>query len=1070
MNAAKIINLALDFETIQIGAGAAAGQVKHQEARVVEGFFSILDDSFRPVGQEFGGVVKRTAAELGEETAKKSLEISGISPDEILKGTDEEKFFADLRAMLDGARGEEGAMFRPVGHNINNFDIPILKRALGDDYHKYFVDESVDTLVETQRFVKSSKGASPFPSSKLADVFETLHEGASGPEYEPFRSYVGGGHHRARGDAYKSAYVANRLRATPSSPKGFANPHVTQVSASATPKPALSHLGLGLMATGALYMGSGSTRDPDAQPNPVLAKWKGIRQSYPTNPNEFEAMKPHAVYGFPGGRIQWFGQALDQVANSNFFPQVRHAPGSIFARLRANYAAKVSEGIGALESIKKDSWSGRLPHKLNEALYGAKDTSALTSGAALDKDARRVALSELRAHQKTVARIPKGSKLLGWGNEASVIRTEANEAIRIGQARPPRPAVPEILQPTYSRNFRGTSFDVSPVVERKGVTASHVVEMTERLKKRGIEFTDRHEGQLGFLGNDLVVVDPGSYQTRNFKGPFSNTGKKAPFANWQGIRQSYPTNPNEFEAMKPHPGYDFPGGRVQFYEALGRGRLTDANSIDPVKFANATGTKVWNVKHGDAVGVTDRFLSGSDGFTTEMGTGNWRPFLNKRFYDNYKKGKVSRGRMNRVIMHESSEVVYSKRFGSEAYSEAFGHAHPGVLANEARLASMMSGRDRAAYAREQRIYLRDFDKKVKEGYVPTRNDLRMQRMARKTADLMDSDYQYQHRPLGQMVTPERPVPVPRRPLGRTPVPEIAIPDFIPDPEPGSIPSVEPTIETLKYRRPVPKLVVRKTPRIPGPAVVEQYAPSVSPRSVPATPRGPATSTGLGASSFEAEVTVGRFPQPKPFTRVVIGRGTIAPVQPPPVVEVLKEAPRGPVIIARGPILRAAPTRAVPVPPMAESSAPAKAAVEAVERKISRPLKVIPGGESTKFGSPMLKMAAAVIAGAAAISYFVNSQPKETPEEEEASIDGIRQSYPTNPNQFEAIAPHSEFGFPGGREQPYNNRLVSPSKQSREDCIKSRVPGKKERLTFHPSKAFHKRRQPVRGNVGSRRER
>lgn len=40
---------------------------------------------------------------------------------------------------------------------------------------------------------------------------------------------------------------------------------------------------------------------------------------------------------------------------------------------------------------------------------------------------------------------------------------------------------------------------------------------------------------------------------------FTSRRKKS----WEGIRQSYPTSPGQFEAMKRHSAYDFPGGRVQ---------------------------------------------------------------------------------------------------------------------------------------------------------------------------------------------------------------------------------------------------------------------------------------------------------------------------------------------------------------------------------------------------------------------------------------------------------------------------------------------------------------------------
>jgi hypothetical protein len=57
---------------------------------------------------------------------------------------------------------------------------------------------------------------------------------------------------------------------------------------------------------------------------------------------------------------------------------------------------------------------------------------------------------------------------------------------------------------------------------------------------------------------------------------------------WYAIRKAVPSNPGQFEALKPHPGFDFPGGRSQPYDDA------EFASITPPK-GMAQGTHRWYV-------------------------------------------------------------------------------------------------------------------------------------------------------------------------------------------------------------------------------------------------------------------------------------------------------------------------------------------------------------------------------------------------------------------------------------------------------------------------------------------
>ena len=207
---------------------------------------------------------------------------------------------------------------------------------------------------------------------------------------------------------------------------------------------------------------------------------------------------PLTYLGGAAGRAG--GRALGRFADT---AAVRHGPGY------ATTAAELADTI---------------PH-----VYGLEKFQALRANPAFN-----AALSE----------IPEGSKYLGSGAEAVAFRTPAGDVARMSQAKPgafTRPIDPDVLPtsrtataayPGYENMRSGVRVERTPYAQpvadaMAGSTPSFGTMPTglsptqaeaykglqASLGSRGIDFFDRHAGNVGLHGGKPVVLDPGALDT-----------------------------------------------------------------------------------------------------------------------------------------------------------------------------------------------------------------------------------------------------------------------------------------------------------------------------------------------------------------------------------------------------------------------------------------------------------------------------------------------------------------------------------------------------------------------------
>jgi len=191
----KLLRWAFDLETLGV-----QGPGRQQIGEI--GFVQLGED-FLPTSRVFRTNVRRTAEELATEEARSALATNRLSPANLLNAPTEDEARRRLLLFLE-KRIPTGRRVQLVGHNIDQFDIPILKRFLGEEtYHRYFASESVDTLDLARRYERAGFPGStgrPYESWKLGSVAHGL-----GLEHSE------GLAHGAIYDASQSGRVANLL-------------------------------------------------------------------------------------------------------------------------------------------------------------------------------------------------------------------------------------------------------------------------------------------------------------------------------------------------------------------------------------------------------------------------------------------------------------------------------------------------------------------------------------------------------------------------------------------------------------------------------------------------------------------------------------------------------------------------------------------------------------------------------------------------------------------------------------------------------------------------------------------
>lgn len=139
-------------------------------------------------------------------------------------------------------------------------------------------------------------------------------------------------------------------------------------------------------------------------------------------------------------------------------------------------------------------------------LSGAVGTDA--AGAA-----ERLAASPHAA--RLLEELPEGSNLMSGSNNALAFRTPAGDVMRYGTEA--RPAIPEMLQPTRRVSAGDWHAERLPFADRvgdRGLFAEQYKPMTASIRAQGLHPADFHPGNLGTVGDQALLIDPGAVVAR----------------------------------------------------------------------------------------------------------------------------------------------------------------------------------------------------------------------------------------------------------------------------------------------------------------------------------------------------------------------------------------------------------------------------------------------------------------------------------------------------------------------------------------------------------------------------
>lgn len=154
-----------------------------------------------------------------------------------------------------------------------------------------------------------------------------------------------------------------------------------------------------------------------------------------------------------------------------------------------------------------------------------------------------------KAAPQAASEIPAGSSLLGAGAEAVAFRTPAGDVVRAGLTplgTPGRPVDDAILQATRGIDYPaypkatlrvervpfadGANTGLTaPGLPRTGAVGEDDISLLAReLEGRGIDFYDKHAGNVAYHGGRPVVIDPGAVDSfLGYKGPYQEVAAAA---------------------------------------------------------------------------------------------------------------------------------------------------------------------------------------------------------------------------------------------------------------------------------------------------------------------------------------------------------------------------------------------------------------------------------------------------------------------------------------------------------------------------------------------------------------
>ncbi len=151
---------------------------------------------------------------------------------------------------------------------------------------------------------------------------------------------------------------------------------------------------------------------------------------------------------------------------------------------------------------------------------------------------------------------------LSGGVGSVVLDAGDNQVVRLGIGKLANTLnIPELLQPLAAREVGNLRYEVMTKADTKGITNADVETMKVRLDQRGYVFSDPGTDNLGKVGDQIFVIDPGAVQQKeNVSKVIQGNNIKDEKTQANALKQVFETLP-EAEALQMHPGlapaYDF---------------------------------------------------------------------------------------------------------------------------------------------------------------------------------------------------------------------------------------------------------------------------------------------------------------------------------------------------------------------------------------------------------------------------------------------------------------------------------------------------------------------------------
>lgn len=183
--------------------------------------------------------------------------------------------------------------------------------------------------------------------------------------------------------------------------------------------------------------------------------------------------------------------------------------------------SRVGKALETAALVRGPNYAGGAEKLTNLALPA-------TMGAAEDAG-RLAALAKGPNASRILGEVPQGSTFLGSGAEGIALKTPAGDVLRfgdnLGSLPPPRVRDPLMLQPTRDvaiGNVRAERLPFADVADAGSGRLSprdylnmrrQMGGMEQQLESRGLRATDLHSGNVGMVGGEAKIIDPGAVES-----------------------------------------------------------------------------------------------------------------------------------------------------------------------------------------------------------------------------------------------------------------------------------------------------------------------------------------------------------------------------------------------------------------------------------------------------------------------------------------------------------------------------------------------------------------------------